>query len=250
MPFCSKCGNPVDGKFCEKCGTPVAAVPPPPVAAPAMTMPPQQAAPVKKKTSPLVWILVGVLGLFVLGGLALVAVGGYFAHKVGKNPAVAAARMMAMANPDVEVLEADEDTGVLTLRDKKTGKTITMNAADIQKGKLTFSDGETGEKVSIGGDTANLPPWVPKYPGSKPGPVVAIASSGGSVTLLTNDSVDRVLDYYEKELKSAGFEVTRQELGGVKNVTAKDSGGERSIHVIVTATNGSSTIMLNYKTKE
>src|SRR5206468_2299103 len=107
MAFCTSCGAQVKGAFCEQCGTPASAsasapaasAPPPPappaMTPPAMTPPPAyqapayqapayQAAPVaaaaSKGTSPIVWILVAVGGIFVLGIIGLVGTGMYVAH--------------------------------------------------------------------------------------------------------------------------------------------------------------------------
>src|SRR5947209_7107826 len=92
MAFCTNCGASVNGAFCPSCGTPApqrgAAAPP--MAGPAMPGPAMSGAaaqpavfpPVKRKTSPLVWVLVIVLGLFVLGGVITAAAGYFVYHKV------------------------------------------------------------------------------------------------------------------------------------------------------------------------
>jgi hypothetical protein len=58
--------------------------------------------------------------------------------KFGNNPGFAAAKMMTALNPDVDVVKADENTGKITLRDKKTGKTAVLDFQDIQKGRISF----------------------------------------------------------------------------------------------------------------
>src|SRR5579859_1703866 len=89
MAFCTNCGANVSGAFCNQCGTPAAAsggqappmqaAPPPAMAQGGVAMPPP---PVARRTSPLVWILIVVLGLFVLGFLGVVGTGFFFAHKL------------------------------------------------------------------------------------------------------------------------------------------------------------------------
>src|SRR5262245_59221259 len=129
MAFCTGCGADVTGKnFCISCGKPVgsgqpASGPPPPpsygspaAASPAMQQPvygapppsgpPMQTGP--KKTSPVVWIIVGVLGFFLLVGIVISVGVGMFVHKVKQNPALAMAKLLTAANPEVEVLSADE----------------------------------------------------------------------------------------------------------------------------------------------
>src|SRR5439155_24838641 len=170
MAFCTKCGAQVQGPFCGSCGTPAAtssapqpgpapqpgAAPQPGSTAPP-PIPPSVSAPVPpvgaaapQKTSAVVWIIGGCGGLVVLAAL----VGGitmyYVAHKVKQaahNPALAVTRLLAAANPDVDVVSTDEDKGNITVRDKKTGKTMTMNFADAQKGKFVFE--EDGQKVQM-----------------------------------------------------------------------------------------------------
>ena len=54
---------------------------------------------------------------------------------------------MAAVHPDAEVVSVDEDKGMITVRDKKTGKTITMNLRDAQKGKFVFE--QDGKKLQM-----------------------------------------------------------------------------------------------------
>ena len=82
----------------------------------------------------------------LVGGITMY----YVAHKVKQaahNPALAVTRLLAAANPDVDVVSTDEDKGTITVRDKKTGKTITMNFADAQKGKFVFE--QDGQKMAV-----------------------------------------------------------------------------------------------------
>src|SRR5271157_677458 len=124
--------------------------PQPPVAQPPVAPPSQ--APVKKSTSPLVWVLAGCGGLIVICAVVIM-VGGYFvAHRAKgflnvaqKNPAMAIAKLAVAANPDVEIVLEDDDRGIITIRNKKTGEELTMNAEDIKAGKLKFKN-EKGEE--------------------------------------------------------------------------------------------------------
>ena len=87
MPFCESCGAPVSGAFCTQCGGRSKAGEP----APASPTSPAPAVAAPRKTSPLVWILVAILGLFVVGGIAVVGTGIFFVHKAkqaGLDPAV------------------------------------------------------------------------------------------------------------------------------------------------------------------
>jgi hypothetical protein len=129
----------------------------------------------KKGISPVVVILIVIGGLILLGGLLLVAGGLFFVHKarqagidtelLQKNPALAATKLIAAINPDVEVVRVDEASGKIELRDKKTGKTVLLDFEDVKKGRITF---ETDEgKMTVGATTGKVPDWAPKYPGSE-----------------------------------------------------------------------------------
>ncbi|MGH9380894.1 MAG: hypothetical protein ACRD2Z_09830, partial [Thermoanaerobaculia bacterium] len=152
----------------------------------------------KKKLGPLAWILIGCLGIIVLVGILTVA-GGIFATKKLKdvaenyreNPARAAAELAVRMNPDLELVEADDEAQTLTIRNKKTGEVFTADWSDIQQGKFRIDAG--GKKVTVdatratsgdggvitmtdesgdatvtigGGDTSSVPAWFPAYPGA------------------------------------------------------------------------------------
>jgi hypothetical protein len=245
---------------------PAGSVPPPITpSAPAYVAPVSASAP--KKTSAVVWILGGCGGLVVLAAL----VGGigmyYVAHKArqfGKNPALALTRMIAAANPDVDVVSTDDDKGTITVRDKKTGKTVTMNFADAQKGKFVFEqDGQKvqmeahgeGDKGSLevkssegtmkfqsGTGSEKLPDWLPAYPGSTPQGAFSMQNpkeTTGSFSFVTKDSIEQVMRYYEDALKKAGLKVTSNTMQqdgktSLGIVTAEEAGNKRK--AVVNAT--------------
>ncbi|HXP63026.1 MAG TPA: hypothetical protein VN829_21175, partial [Dongiaceae bacterium] len=81
-----------------------------------------------RKTSPIVWVLVIILGLFVLGVIGVVGAGMFVMHKVHeagvdpglwrRNPGLAASKFIAATNPDIEVLHVDEGNNTITLRNR------------------------------------------------------------------------------------------------------------------------------------
>src|SRR5437660_4575721 len=146
MAFCTTCGADVTSKsFCVQCGSAVGA--------PAGQSPP--ALTPAKKTSPILWIILGVVGLFVLAGIAVTSAGLFLAHKVAQNPAMAMAKILAVANPDVEVLSTDEGRNTITLRDKKTHETVTMSFDDVKKGKIVFKGNGQEATIQARGDGGN-----------------------------------------------------------------------------------------------
>jgi len=162
MPFCTTCGANVNGAFCPQCGTPISAASAPPLPLQQPSMPPPYAAqpyagqppgmapmPSTRKTSPLVWVLVIVLGLFFLGIVSIVGFGYYVAHKVKqagidpdlwrRNPGLAIGKILAATNPNVEVVRSDEGAGTVTIRDKRTGKETTMTFDQARNGKSALA---------------------------------------------------------------------------------------------------------------
>jgi len=244
--------------------------------------PPVPPAPVpQKKTSPLVWILAGCGGLMVLVGIVVAVLFYWGAHKLKgyaesakKNPAVFAAKLAVMANPDLEVVSSDDEAGTVTIRNKKTGEELTMNAQDIKQGRLKFKN-EKGEEVTFEGsgqqgkegfriksnkgtlafgnaEGVKAPAWVPAYPSGK---AVASASEQtaegvtGHLSFQTTDSADKVLAYYERELKASGFSVERTSMQGMArfaNLNAKADGGRRTVNVIVTPVGEAMQIAVQY----
>jgi hypothetical protein len=255
---------------------PVAPPPPPPIepgAAPQYS-PPPMAAP-KKKTSPLMWILVGCGGLILLIVLifAILAFWGYRKVKEfgggSKNPAVVAARIVAAASPDIEVVESDDKAGTVTLRNKKTGEVITMNAEDVKKGRLKFTN-EKGEEVTFEGQgsgdrgslkvtskegemtfgagaDAKVPSWVPQYPGATSSGAYSSQTkegAGGTVGFETEDSAQEVIEFYRGKLQGDGFEVevTTMEKGDtIAGGTLSGKAGSRTVVVLVSSDDNNKT---------
>ena len=282
MAFCTTCGANVNGAFCPQCGTPVsvagaqpAAPPPayaPPPPAPAYAAPqPQmagapQAMPATRKTSPLVWILVIVLGLFVLGGIAVVGTGMFIVHKARqagidpdlwrRNPGLAAGKMITAFNPNLEVARVDDGAGTLTIRDKRTGKehTITFNDARNGRFRITAQD-DNGKQATVdfGGSASQLPSWIPSYPGSKPQVTIAGTGSeglGGNFTFTTPDSASRVMEFYQDKVKGMGMQVnTVVTTGEGGSLVATDEGSKRSLTVILGNSDGQTTVNVTYGQK-
>ena len=286
MAFCTKCGAQVQGTFCGSCGTPASATaqgaPSTPVAPPAAGPLPSTAA--ATKTSPLIWVLAGCGGLLVLAAIVaslalhfFVNKAGQFARKVERNPGLAITELMAAHNPDVDVVSVDEGKGKITVRDKKTGKTMTMNFADAKKGKFVFE--QDGQKTSIQahGDGANsslevnsgdgsmklgmgsekMPDWIPAYPGSAPQGTFSMRSgkeATGSFHFTSADPVDRVVSYYEDAFKKAGMKVSTNSMQtdgktSLTIVTANDVSQKRNAMVTVATSPEGSNAGITFTTK-
>lgn len=272
MDFCTNCGSPVTGQFCTKCGARVGAQAP--AAGPLPTEggrpvriePGTSAATGAKKRGPLFWVLAGCLGIVVIG-VIVVVVGGIFvvnkAKQAGidpalmqKNPGLAVAKMIAAMNPDIEVMGVDEERGIIRVRDKKDGKILTVNLADAKNGRIVFEDekrqrvefeakGE-GEQATLamrspegsirmGPGAAQLPDWLPSYPGAEvAGALAGMEGKEGQATLYTfktDDSPADVATFYENVLSQAGFEVARIPTASGIIVAASQSASGRTVHI-------------------
>jgi hypothetical protein len=239
-------------------------------------MPPQQQfpPPPPQKSNALTYILIGC-GTFVILGVIAFAVGGYYvwnkAKQAGldpelmqKQPTLAAAKIMVALNPEIELVSVDEAKGLITIKDKKTGETITINLEQAQSGKVVFkkdgedeasfeADGEKGslevktkEGVAKFGSAAaaeGLPDWFPAYPGAKvQGNYSTHGQDGysGGYQFTTEDPVERVVRFYEDSLKQIGFKMTTniaqadgKTTGGI--ATGEDAAKKRTAFVTVSA---------------
>ena len=280
MAFCTSCGASMEGQFCVQCGARAGAEASMPPAAPTPVTSPEPGGPPQKKSKVLIWVLAGCGGLIALMIIVMVAGGLLIKNRIaesGGNPGFAAAKMLAAMNPDVEVVSADEGAGKITLREKKTGKTVTLNFQDIKKGRISFED-ETGEKVDIQtegeggrgsmtmkssegtmqwgtGSLADVPGWVPKFPG---GQVVGSFSAqgkgqdGGSFQLKCDGSVQKVADYYEQALKGAGMKVEKHTMQADGKSMVMLTGSEttgRSVTANVTSGDQGTVATIIYATK-
>lgn len=264
MPFCQSCGAQVSGAFCTTCGTRVKAGDTPPAAA-------SSAPPVAtRKISPIVWILIAVLGLFLLAvvgsGLFLVhkaKQAGFDAELMRNNPGLATARLLAATNPDLEVVSSDDGRGVVTIRQKSTGKTMTVTFDDMQRGKFSFhaDDGAGSESLTLGASSgtgrATLPPWIPAYPDSKPVGVFSLNAqqgTSGSFKFQTRDAAADVVAFYERELKQTGFHISANITGSLGAssgglISGDDTARNRTVVVAVGTGNDGTTVSVTYSQK-
>ena len=217
---------------------------------------PEQPAP-KKKTSPLVWIL---------GGVAVLLFGGMLTYLMRSNPGLAMAKMAAALHPDMEVVSTDDRSGTIVMREKSTGKTMSFRFDPAQK--TLVMTGQNGEEVKISstgdGKSSTVevqsaqgtsrfntgagnasPAWFPVYPGSTPENTSSVQTPDGDqnvFTFKTNDAPDKVISYYQSQLKSAGFNVTLAssgEQGGI--FQAEDGSRKRTVIVNVDTPPGEGT---------
>lgn len=245
--------------------------------------PPGMPAPAPKKgMGPLGWIAIGCGAIVLLGILALVAGGWFVKRQVDKykdNPSMVAAELIVRANPDLELVSSDPEKGTMTIKNKQTGETVTLNAADIEEGKLTFetAEGKTtvdassseesgsvkmsgpdGGEVTWGGEAPkDLPEWVPVYSGATvQGAMDATNAEGrtATFTLTTDDPVDDVISFYETELNGAGLKVTKNlmesdgQRSGLLSGVSEDE--KRNVTVIIGQQDGKTQATVSFQDKK
>jgi hypothetical protein len=248
--------------------------------------PPPGAPPAKKGMSPLAWIGIGCVVILILCGIAF-GIMGYFAKRAfdnaAKNPTMTAAKIAVRMNPDLELVSSDDAHNTITVKDKKTGETTTINADDAKNGKWSIKtdkgtatfDASSGKGINVqatdekgqkstttfGGTSApqNLPSWVPIYPGgSVQGTTIDTTNNEGrtaAFTVTTKDDSNKVLDYYESQFKSAGFKAekstynTNGQTGG--SVSGKSDDGKREASVLVSASpDGGTQAVVSFQEKK
>lgn len=228
---------------------------------------PPAAGPPKRGFSPVVIVLLVLAGLFLVAGLAVLAGGLFLVHKAKQagvdadlmqtNPGLAVAKMLAATNPDIELVDVDDAAGKVTLREKSSGRTVTLDFEQIRQGKISFETDE-GEAGTISaqegggrvtsrsgtvewhaGGEVRLPAWLPAYPGAEVrGSTTSHTSEGEFVStiLLTQDPVERVSTFYRRALERAGMKVevaSHTEGGRADVISAAGSDNRRRASVIV-----------------
>jgi hypothetical protein len=222
-----------------------------------------------RKRGPVFWILTGCAGVLVIGVLVVVSTGLFVAYKarqagldpalIQKNPGLAVAKILASTNPEIEVLSVDEDRGIIKVREKKTGKTLTMSLEEVRNGRIIFYD-ENNKRVDIqasgeGEDAAveirsedssvrigaggARPAWLPEYPGATGAGALESSSAEGNAATLTyrsQDSAEDVITFYEEALRNSGFAIEKPASGpagqpGLNMLVATQTGSKRSAHI-------------------
>ena len=237
----------------------------------------------KKGTHPLVWVAVGCAAVVMLSVFVIV-VGGFFlfnkakdmAEEMDENPVVAAAKIIAAANPDIELVEADEENRVVTFRNTNTDEMYTIDFEDIKEGRISFysddesfslevetDEGDEGRltvttdegTASFGavGAVGEMPSWVPVYPGTTPKSTFSAETDEGrssAYTITTDDEVEDVLDYYVLELEKRGFEmVNRVASSEGAFLMAKSTDEILTINLAASIKDGQTQVVINFNEK-
>ena len=244
--------------------------------------PPTGPAAPKKGLSPLAWVGIGC-GAIVVIGLIVAAVFFFWVgskvKEAADNPAMAAAKLMVAANPEVELVEADDDAGTITVRNKETGEVVTVSLDEIEEGRITFEsegetvtmgmeEGEEGEgaftvrdaegntslRIGAGGEE-DIPSWVPRYEDVEVQGTFQSQSEGevtGSFSFETTDSVEEVMDHYaeafaDEDLSESGRNT--YQAGGTRGGTLTGEGDGRTVSLMLSSEGGKTTVVVTYNEK-
>jgi len=173
-----------------------------------------------------------------------------------RNPGLAAGKLVAATNPNLEVVRTDDGAGTITFRDRRTGKESTITFDQARNGRFTIrTQDDQGRTANVEFGAAGKPPsWVPDYPRSHP--TYSIRGSadggdeGGNFTFTTEDPADKVMSFYQDKIKDAGMEtkLTTTTANGGMLVAAKE-GDERSLTIVVGGRPGETTVNVTYGRK-
>jgi hypothetical protein len=237
--------------------------------------------PEKKGLSPWIWLGIGCVGILVISGVAF-SVAGYFlygkakevAREMEDDPVAMTARLIAAANPEIDLVEADKENRVVTFRNTQTGEEFVLNYEDVEEGRFSFTsgdettsmdfrtEGESGGVTITSGDgqttygagASEQPDWVPVYPGIEPQGTYASETpdlKAGAYTFETGDSLDYVLDFYASALEAGGFTIqNRTTTPGGALVVATTTGEARSVTITASVDNGAVSGLVNFTEKK
>ena len=187
-------------------------------------------------------------------GMRMIKSAGFDSELMQKNPGLAMAKMVTAMNKDYETVKTNDREGTITVREKSTGKVMTMKFdPDTKKMVIVTDDGKSSVSIGENGVTATgadgstvkygqavgntAPSWVPIYPGSSPQGTMSSTSPDGTQNTFTFKSKDpaaKIIEYYSDQLKTAGFAInmtTNTAEGGM--VQATNEGKKQTISVIV-----------------
>lgn len=222
----------------------------------------------KKKFGPLAWVLIGCFGFLILSAIGFTTCTFFvgkkvknFAENVAENPAKAVEPLIR-ANPNLELVETNDD-GTLTVRDKRTGETVTVDWRDVRDGKFSIetdkgkievgsdegivvTDNESGEETAYG-SAANqdIPDWVPVPEGVEP-EVLMSAPDTGLYRATSSVNPQTLGGFYRQRLEAGGYELSVNETPSSVTLHGTDA-DERQVTVAITpTTDGGSSVRVNW----
>lgn len=226
--------------------------------------------------------LIGWIATLIL--MAIVAVAGlgfYWLHKakeaglnpylMTKNRALAAAEVAVIRKGEVRLISTNDAAETMLVRDKKTGKTLTLKFDRAKKSMVEMEEhgkqaapvapvnSGTAEAKEPDGtaksvNPANPPSWVAVYPGASLQNLVSADDNEkltGSYTFTSTDAADKVLSYYSQQLTSDGMKLTTTASGtGDQIVTGSQENAGRTVQVTVSTISKGTQVGVTYEQKK
>lgn len=168
------------------------------------------------------------------------------------NPERAAAELMIKMHPDYSVVSSNDTTKQMTIREDKTGKEMTLSFEDIKQGKFSVTD-SMGNTTQLGAvKAADLPSWVPVYPGATIDGGMQSTKDGkqeGIVTMKTTDSAEKIMEFYKDATSTwpnASTSNSSLNMEGVKQSTLTIENETQKLVVIAHSTAEGINVTLQY----
>ncbi|MEM9236051.1 MAG: hypothetical protein AAGB14_04680 [Verrucomicrobiota bacterium] len=217
-----------------------------------MSVPPPSPEAPKKGLHPMAWVGIGCGGLLLIAVIvgAIAVRWGMSAYdemvtELTTHPQKVAAEKVVSLHPELDLVSEDEESGMLTIRNRATGEEITISYEDLAAGKLTVTGEDGSEKPMGSTDLSQLPAWVSPYPGVSD----AILSfhferGGGTVGMLsfsTSDSPEQVVQFYEGTAKSSYTSSSSMNIGEIEHASKSFRDGKRELSVFTQRQAGNPT---------
>lgn len=219
-------------------------------------------SPAKKGLHPLAWVGIGCGALVVLGVVVFAGLSIFVFSKVKDavdQPITTAAKAIAMADPDIEFVSADEAEKTVVFRDKETGEQQTFDFSDVKDGKVVFSSssqgtvsvdagggkgqveirGPKGETARLGaGDASDIPDFVPRFEPADYTSAFSMTTDGvtsGTASLTSSAAPASIAAFYKSELETTGWEVSETTVStdGVAHYSVTGTKGDSHVSVTV-----------------
>ncbi len=213
--------------------------------------------PTEKKGIPVLgWVGIGCGTILILAIVIISLLIGWCKRTVGdfsefqRNPEKATAEMVLRLHPEVKVLTQDEAKGQMTLR-MKDGSERTMSYEDVVAGKFVLPALPAGDLPLATEDLSQLPAWVPRAPGLKPGAALTLAEKDGRVSGVFSSASDRsteeIADFLTAEAEKLGSGTSSKRsttVNGAESRNLSFERGGRKLEVVLTRQPGEDSRIL------
>lgn len=223
-------------------------------------MPPQLPDGSKKGLS--TWGKVGIgCGVMLILGVILLGFGikactekfNEFRAEMEKNPEKKMAEFVISADTDFTVVQTNDVTGEMTIREKKTGKEFTLSYKDVLNGKHALQATTDGQ-VEVGTiEEKDLPAWAPL-------PDAAVVASGykkvvdgkvsGVVVFTTSGGAEEIIAFYDAATKDwpvRSTESSNETLGTRQQAKMRITDDVRELDLVVLEVGTETTVTLKFR---